>query len=289
MTDHSVLTLDRPILHFKGEHDEVKYQATCIPAGTPDGDWSLKHFQHSEDAERHPERAERLGRMLHDLGVTDAYAPAVDKMSALITHRKELSEVIELPYGVRLYRNKNVPADGVPLRKGQAFVMSGGGCPVIVAAGGKDTCVVAHASRDSLLDPNRIQKIGEPRKYASVIQAIIGWVERNDGLRPGRLSLRGLFTIPAAEFTHPPDDPIWGWVNERRAEIIQEKWNRPIITGLDLALSIPELIKAQAADHGFGPTGVDKELPSSGPYGYTRHIEKGMRSARNLVVVRRTK
>jgi hypothetical protein len=123
-------------LKFHGGYHDVEYDALCIPA----------ILQVPEDAVRHPEIAERVGRALFDRGITDAYAPAVDKMSARIVPKSLLSKVIRLPYGVNLYRNHEVPADGVALGRGHAFIMSGGGCPVVVAAG-KNSCIVTHASR----------------------------------------------------------------------------------------------------------------------------------------------
>jgi hypothetical protein len=275
-------------LKFHGGYHDVEYDALCIPAISPEGNWSLKNLQVPEDAVRHPEIAERVGRALFDRGITDAYAPAVDKMSARIVPKSLLSKVIRLPYGVNLYRNHEVPADGVALGRGHAFIMSGGGCPVVVAAG-KNSCIVTHASRDSLLDRNHIRKTGEPRDYASVIRAIIGWSAKYGNIKPGQLSLRGFFTIPTADFSHPPDDPVWGEDNILLAEFIRKQWSAPVISGPDLCLSIPELIMAQAAEGRFGPTGMERELPSSGAFGYTRHSDEAMRTVRNLVIVHRTR
>lgn len=286
MTD-SALLLDQPLLTFHGSYDTVEYDAVCIAAGSPAGDWSLKYFQHPEDAAKYPEKAERLARVLRERGITDAYAPAVDKMSGLVVEKTALSVTIQLPHGVRLHRNRDVPADGVSLGRNHAFIMSGGGCTVLVAAG-RGLVIAAHASRDSMLDRAFIRNEAPPREYASVVRSIIGHASKSGHVLPKHLSLRGFFTLPAEDFPHPPSHPDWGAENVQLAEFIAGKWGPHIMTGPDLHLSIPELIKAQGAEHRFGRVGVEKDLPRSGAFGYTRHANEAMRTARNLVIVHRT-
>src|SRR5690348_10075568 len=110
----------------------ITYEAICYPAGTPSGDWSLAKLKVPGDEQLNPTEAERLGRVLASHGIKRAFAPRVADSSAIIVPKSELTDVIELPHGVKLFRNARLPADGTTLGPGDAFIMSGGGCPVIV-------------------------------------------------------------------------------------------------------------------------------------------------------------
>jgi hypothetical protein len=277
-------------LVYQDEHDGVKYEAICYPAGNPAGDWSLKNLRLPGDVESHPTEAERLGRTLAAHGIKRAYAPHVAASSARIVPKSMLTDVLELPHGVLLLRNAQLPADGVALGRGEAFIMSGGGCPVIVAAG-DGMCIAAHASRESLLDRYFIMngRMHAERKYKSVINAIVGWAARRETgiLQPQKMHLRGYFTIPTHRFHHRKDDAKFGYVNSLTAEYVAKNWGPSIMPAPDYCLSISRLIEAQASVLQFGLKEVEEAIPEDGAFGYTRHPDEAMRPVRSLNIVHR--
>lgn len=273
-----------------GGHEDTAYTVIIYPAGTPAGNWTLKNLQLPEDVQKHPAEAERLGRVLAKHKVRRAYAPDVVPSSGIIIPRLKLESVLELPHGVQLCRKQGEPADGVALSRGEAFVMSGGGCPVLVMCG-DNLCIAAHASRDSLLDTHHI-KTGQrdpDRPHKSVINAMVSWAARREinPLGPRQTRLRGYATIPAHMFRHSPTNEKFGTLNMQRAEYIDKHWGPNIVNGPDLCMSIEKLVQAQARTAGFGPVTFEEELPEAGPFGYTQHPDEAMRPVRNLVIVHR--
>lgn len=276
----------------KDEHDGVEYEAICYPAGTPAGDWTLKNLRVPEDVQKHPAEAERIGRVLAEHGIKRAYAPHVAPASGIIIPRPRLSSVLELPHEVTLFRNAAMPADGVALGRGEAFVMSGGGCPVLVMSG-DGMCIAAHASRDSLLDTCHI-RTGErnpDRPHKSVINAMVSWAARRETspLKPRQSKLSGYFSISTDWFRHSPDHPDFGVLNVQRAKYIERNWGPGIVIGPHLCLNIENLSRAQARTAGFTPELVvfREEIGGNSPFGFTQHPDPAMRPVRSLNIVHR--
>ena len=275
-------------LIYSNQSNEVSYEAICYPPGTPAGDWSLKHLRTPEDVRTHPAEATRLGRVLASHGIKRAYAPHVAASSALVVSRSSLTDVLELPYWVQLFRNARLPAAGTDLDPGDAFIMSGGGCPVVIAIG-ENLCIVAHASRDSLLDRVHIMTGKKSRKYAGVLNAIVGFAARkkNTPLRPQEMDLHWHLTIPACRFAHRLDNPKFGHANRMLEQYVVRHWGQEIIPGPDYFLSVSKLIHAQGTAACFKNLVGGEDIPEDGPFGYTGHPREDMRQVRSLNIVHR--
>lgn len=183
--------------------------------------WSLKPIQEHDDALKHRELASGLCATLHSIGAKMAYAPNVAAMSATIVRVGKLGKQIPLGDGVVLHRDKDVPADGVFLPPGKAFMMSGAGCPLIIATAG-EYAVVAHAGRDSLIDRGAV--MGRPtRNCGSVVDSIIdALLGRN--APADDIDMCMLFAIPAESFGHPENDPRYGEFNSRLGVYAHNNW-----------------------------------------------------------------
>ena len=193
--------------------DGIICKAELIPPNPRKGlNWSLANFYSQEDAEQQPALAKRIADELIKRDVRRAYAPSVAHHSARIVDREELSTCIELPGGVLLFRNKDLPADGVPIRRKEAFIMSGAGCSPIVVAG-KGYCVPIHGSRETLIDRSKFDPTSTSRDHESVIHAVVDFLRRQYKVKPEHLSLRGGLYIAADKFEHPYDHPEHGVLN----------------------------------------------------------------------------
>lgn len=189
--------------------DGIVCKAEVIPPNPrKDLNWSLAGLYSQEDVDRQPLLARRLADELIRRDVRRAYAPSVAAHSARIVGREELTTCMKLPGGVLLYRNKDLPADGVPIRRKEAFIMSGAGCPPIIIAG-KGHCIPVHGSRQSLIDVERAsdEHRTPSREYESVIHAAVAFLRERHKVQPHHLALRGGLHIAPDLFEHPFSHP----------------------------------------------------------------------------------
>lgn len=263
----------------------VTVRAFCIP---PHGrNWSLSNLYTQEELDEHTALVDALGRTLSELGVVRAYAPAVSYFSGLIASPCKLNQVIALPPGIALYRNRNLRAEGTWIGPGEAVIMGTGGCATAIAIGEKQ-CIVAHAGRDSLIERERLLRKSGLRPLMSVVDDM-AQVGRNRGANLNRMAFHALFALPAETFSHPIHDAehgdfhrkILAYANELKSEFA---WRRNDCIHLD----IKRLAVYQAEKAGFGSSHGSCSLPLNGPFGYTRHENPTLRKMRNLVVIVRT-
>lgn len=225
-----------------------------------------------------------LREAFRSVGAHRALAPNVAPSSARIVDSCVLTRRISLGGGVSIRRNKEVPADGILLNRGRAFVMSGAGCPVIVASDGYDV-IVAHAGRDSLVDRGAV--VGKPaREHVSVVEAIIGaFVDR--GAIPNGIEMCMLFSIPSGVFEHRLDHEVYGDYNRALAMFIAKKWGSGIINGPESSffLDLECLFEEQAFQAGVSNAWSTHSL---GEFPELAHTRDGKGSERrNLVVIKR--
>lgn len=277
-----------PILHgpngptFDLQLAGGRVRALCVASMSTD--WSLKDIYDQAGADRNPDLVAHLRSEFLPLGVTRAYGPSVAPMSGAIVDPGELTSRIVLDEGLELFRNRDLPSDGIWLEPGEAFVMSGGGCPVAIAEGG-GICLVAHVGRESAIDRERLLGRTPKRKYMSVIDAMAMTACRR-GVEPRDMTLRVLFQIPTSLFAHPLDDAQHGEAHRailRYAQGLGE--SVATVRDGNMHLSMHELVMAQGRLVGFRVDDVDHALPEDGPFGHTRHPVSGLRDQRNLVTV----
>ena len=152
--------------------------------------WSL------DDIQDNPTLTTALSKVLRLLNVREAFVPCVARGSGRIVPLTDLTDCVPL-VGARLYRNQDLPADGMFLAPGQTFMMSTRGCPLIIAGAGKHF-IVAHAGLNSLIDPGAV--IGTPtREHVSVVDSIVAsfWEQ---GIPPSKIVMMMLFVTPAIKF-----------------------------------------------------------------------------------------
>lgn len=245
--------------------------------------WSLKPLQTKKNVLGNRRLATGLRRVLNEMGVHRAYAPNITEASAEIVCANVLSERIDLGSGVVLCRNKSVPADGIFIGKGHAFVMSAAGCGFIIATAGEQM-VVAHAGRDSLID--RGAPIDEPsRRYPSVVHNIVE-AFRDRGMLSRDISMRMMFSIPVAMFEHRFDHPVHGAYNYELARFVDTWWSGCVWRRRDgIFLDLERLFEKQALELGVRDILATHSLAEFPNLVHTR--DGGDTKRRNLFVVKR--
>jgi hypothetical protein len=251
--------------------------------------WSLKDLQTQEDVETHPLLAKGLQDAMRSMRIYKAYAPNVAPASAEITSTCLLQE-INLGDGRFLYRNHDIPADGIFLRKGAAFMMSSAGCPVIIATA-HDQMAIAHAGRDSLIDRDAVLT-GEPMRifFGAVYSLTATFAGKN--ISPEAITMSMHFALPAESFEHSFEHPLHGEYNRRLAELLEEQWPSAIArkNHKGILLDLGSLFKEQALNAGVSEAKVMDSLAELPYLTHTRdgRDPSGERKLRNLIVVKRT-
>ena len=246
--------------------------------------WSLRPMQTQQDAHKNPDLVRGLRDALSRMGVHRAYAPSVSWANARIVDNRILSEKIPLGDGVVLHRNRSVRADGVFIEVGQAVVMSVAGCPPVIAAG-SEQMLVAHAGRDSLIDPNAITG-KEPRKNISVVNAIVEAFEER-GISADKIAMCMLFAISAEIFEHKFDGHGAEY-NRALATFVAEKWPRGAIQKRNsVCIDLEEIFLHQALQAGVHHAWVAHSLAKFPAFAHTRDGHPDAPRRRNLIVVKR--
>ncbi len=249
--------------------------------------WSLRDFQGPIDAESHRPLAVAISKIFTKLNITQAYAPSVASANASIIDSKDLTHGISLKGHKMLYRNTEVPADGIFLKQGSAFVMSSAGCPLIIATAG-DEMIASHAGIHSLID-EAMYTNQKPRRHKSVVFSIIEALLRSvDNLKPEDIKMWVLFSIPASVFTYRFGNSQYGRRNRLFINAIKEDCPECVIEMQHdncAQIDLETLIMMHATRKGVKDIYISDSL-SKHP-GLT-HTRKGTDyKKRNLIVVRR--
>lgn len=245
--------------------------------------WSLAPLQRHEDMRQNPELTRALRTVFRDMGVQRAFAPNVAPASAAIVDTNDLSDRIELAEEVSLYRRKEIPADGVFLKSGEAFLMSAAGCPVIIATAGTQV-IVAHGARDSLIDRGAV--IGSPsRKHGSIVDAIVEAFE-NKGTATNEILLCMLLSIPTRAFEHRFDHPQYGAYNRTLFDYINRRWHgcTAHTTSESMFLDLESVFMEQARSLGVRQVWATYSLAHYPAFAHTRDGHSPHR--RNLILVK---
>jgi hypothetical protein len=262
----------------------------CIAPPPTLASWSLAGLYSQADAENNKLLCNHLADIMAEYDLKHAYAPSVAASSAAVVESRELSTLIKLQNDISIYRNKYVPSDGISLKWGENFMMSGGGCPVIVLTGlnkkGEMICIAAHASRESLIDRKFL--LGEePRTNESVVYALA----KNaylQGCLLSKTTLRIFFQIRSDGFAHELDHETHGEYNKKLVEYVSSHDPQACVIRENVAyLDIKKLITAQAKRAGIGTVEGTHELPYEDVFPHTRHPMRTLRDKRSLVIVER--
>jgi len=247
--------------------------------------WSLQTLQTIKDIWR-SNIFKGVREVLRKMQVKRAFAPHVVPASANVVNINVLHEQIDLGKNIVLCRNNSVPADGVFLGKGHAFVMSSAGCPIIVAKAGRQM-VVAHASRDSLIDRGAVMD-NPSRRNVSVVQSIVKeFLDRGASLN--EISMCMLLSIPADRFEHRFDHPKFGDYNTALAIFIDEKWPRSgtIHDNEGVFPNLEGIFLEQAKQVHVCSVWTEHPLAKHSELAHTRDGHPDSACRRNLIVVKR--
>lgn len=245
--------------------------------------WSLKPLQEPDDALKHRELTSGVSIALHTVGVKTAYAPKVAAMSGAIVPAEKLKKQIPLRNNAILKRDKDVPADGVFVRPGEAFIMSGAGCPLIIATAGEHA-IISHAGRDSLIDRGAV--MGKPtRNCGSVVDSIINEF-LNLEMPVYDINMCMMFAVPTEKFGHPENDPQYGEFNRRLGVYAHNLWPGSVVKrDGSIYIDLGALFVEQARQRGVRRARAVHSLDEYPDLAHTRDGEDPSR--RNLYVVKR--
>ena len=253
----------------------------AVECGLESG-WSLKGLQKQSDVPHNPMLVEAVLQKLESLDVSEAFAPHVAAASAQVVCAGALTTEICLSHRVRIRRDQHLPADGVSLWRGQVFVMSAAGCPIITATGG-NLMVVAHAGRDSLIDRGAVMG-KRSRRHMSIVDAVVEFFTTH-GVRASDIAMVMQLAIPVFSFEHNPRDATYGDYNRFMIDLVDEKWAGGIIREDGSAfLCLEKVFLEQARQCGVRDVRVENALDEHPDLVQTCVDNAGQR---NLIVVKR--
>ena len=195
--------------------------------GSAETNWSLRTL----DSMASEEAAMRLkGTLRAFTGYNEKIlAPRPTEMNGLIAgtgiYRKGARISLEDKHGRKtLYRGEN--ADGAILHAGQSFAMSPADCWTIAmlytdSKGGEEKLIVAHAARDSLMDPNRFKRGEKERKHFSVVDSIRQVVGENSA-STAKVWV-GFGISLGKHFAHPSSNELFP-VNQVRNDFLKAEY-----------------------------------------------------------------
>lgn len=227
--------------------------------------------------------AEFLGWVHHDAQIGKAYAPTPTKFTDRIIAPDRLT--VQVPIGKRvLYRNSAEPADGVPIKSGEACFISPSSCPTTVMVGGDGTTLVLHTGRDCLVDRHAL-KYNEPapgRWHTSIIFSALHYLGN-----PEEVYVKVLWSVPPHLFAHDMGDKVYGEINKKRHNIITALWGPDSVPTRNhkYQLDLPKLIRDQCASRGVPESNIDLTHAYQSLDGTWLDGKPG--TPRNLVVVSR--
>lgn len=286
-------TLERDTeTHFRpyfrtGMADPVQYRVRCLPPEP--SSWSLRQLSEEGSSLFRYRLGERLDSYRREARVF--YAPTVHHMSGVVL--KQQNYMKEIPLGLNfpqlLRPTDDAESDGIWIPPGSGFVMSAGGCPVIILTTRNGNCCVAHAGLDSLVDPYAVHSEGQPHPNASIIDTMVDQAKRT-GTLPSAMTLRAFYAIPYQAFRRWFRDPKYAVRNQRLLAYLHEFRFGDAIVYVNSRehICLSTLIRLQAEKCGIGTIEVGHELPYNGDFAYTTHSVSSLAGAcRNLVIVTR--
>jgi hypothetical protein len=228
------------------------------------------------------------------------FAPTVDRMSGVILDSDRFTTIYPLTFHMDVHRpgfqknsSEKEGCDGTRIGQSEAFLMSAGGCPLIVLSGrtyrGEELCIAAHAGRDSLIDKKLLRTRIKSREYGSVVDAMVAFARKNLA-DPKELVLRSFFSIPWEAYPHDLQDPKFGDINGKRFYFLgQHRSDDGIFIRRDgiTHFCLSTLIRRQAEKYNLRrvETGI-RTLPINDVFTYTTHPTRG-ELLRNLVSLTR--
>jgi copper oxidase (laccase) domain-containing protein len=255
--------------------------------GRSSGNWALKGYDRSESEANNPGIGRKIEALLKTHRIGRLYLPTPRTFNALLASSVDLT----VPwYEGRIFRGAE--AEGVLLDKVQdACGIASSDCPTIVARNGVTGLVVAaHAGRESLYDANRLFNGAAPRRFASVVDAIMDALLGGNVQHTSSIQAHVVCGIGQSNFSHPYDESEQGKRNEKMCAYLNDTWGQGVVSHGHI--SLPKLITRQFEKYGVDPYSVhwDKITTYSDTENgdYQWHSHRRTRSGeRNFVLVTR--
>lgn len=282
-------TIVRPTLITASLHYSMKsekfpgFSAECYGG---DFDWTLRRLQTNEDGTLNQSLLQRLWYIMCKKRTYRAYAPSPVHFNAEIIDKEHLTKRITVASGFDLYRNQNTPADGTFLERGEMGIISGAGCPVIVAWY-REKFIFAHAGRDSLFDRKRILSGTPSRINESVVDGILkafGYPE----IDCEEIGVSVHFSISPQALIHERNHPTYGAFNEKMFLDLRE-WGAECAYHNDdstlIHLNLPELIRRQFIKYGVPSKRIHLHETYVDEHPDLVHTRGPDRERRNLIII----
>jgi hypothetical protein len=246
--------------------------------------WSLAKLQSQEDVPSNRRLMQAIQQELVDFGITKrAFAPHVSPASAAIVETERLTKRISFrgkePV---LFRNGELPADGIPLQPGEGFLMSNAGCAVVCAAAGGHLYVL-HAGRASLMPTWRIEG-GTKEMYPTLIENIVTAFD-GLGIPAPAIHMTMLLAIGVQHQKRELEHPIYGAYNRKLRSYLRSSCIDATIDGKDYFLLDLERVFVEQARL----AGIKKVSALCSLEQFPELVQRSDSPERNLVIVRRGK
>jgi len=180
-------------------------------------DWTMRNLGAPEDVQKNSSLTRHLPSIMEALGIHTVYAPVPTKFNGLVLPHTKLTMAIAL--GNRtVYRGAY--ADGCVLPRGHGFVVSLGGCSLVIAkrlvgpeSGSAPRVVVSHAGLHSALN----------NVCLHVLQALCTEGELVEQVAP-QVEVSIELAISPEHYTHEWDHPQDGGHNMALCTYVRDNW-----------------------------------------------------------------
>ena len=206
-------------------------------------DWALRSFRKNGDAKKDHSVTKYLPEIGRQIESKIFLAPSPKMSNTKICTASELTEHIGITSPI--YENsawlwRGADADGIVVGKGDAVVISPGGCPAFAVLDEERGMLgIGHGSRDALIDHSRIRRkwlrdrIAEPREHESVVDSLLKAMYIKSNADAKRLQVCIAFPINPAIFTHPWKSVLYGKLNRARSEDLAFRGFAQALPGFD--------------------------------------------------------
>lgn len=141
--------------------------------GKQTGDWNMNRFQKTGDHLSNPGLYFRLGQLSAKFGFKEVFVPKPTDCNTVISNRSDFPISIHNGAGSLIIR-RGVRSDGMILFPCSVGAIASADCPTIIAfCPTMQIAIVGHGGSKSLVDVRYIFEGQPPRKYPSVVDAIV--------------------------------------------------------------------------------------------------------------------
>lgn len=223
------------MVHMRGPRDSVM-------DGVPN--WSLQSLTEATQLESRAANISPLYNALLFAETRDCFAPH-SVGNARVIEKEMLSSTLRFGERASLYRNADLPADGLFIDIGDGFAISFDGGGALIIAEGDGLLFVGSGSRDALIDRGAVE--GEPtRPHMSIVGAMMEAFAKRD-VPPEKVTATLHFSTPQEQFEHRLDHPKHGEFNRKLQLMVEALWpgSAPMLDRNRMFLSLASVFAHQ--------------------------------------------